>query len=341
MTGIHDLLTAVSSGQPVSAVSVDDLVRTGRRRQRTLVSAVATGTAAVVALAVAASAGALQSRDPASDGGGASTSGTFGPSPSYAPVPTPSPYDGPRVVVGADGATSSIPTAHLLNGDRTVATTVDGPLCATTSPDLTVVDQTATEVRIKLRITGGAAQTPKSTCGGKIAAPPSQGSTESAGSQQEQVTLQAALGTRLLVDAATGKTIPYLSSRDAVSPTYLPQGFVQVGPVAPAYDGWSTTYRRGSGSGAESLNLEQVAQAADLQLGKVTTTVDGQPASVLVMGSSIDLRWQHLGGVLDLWYSSCRVPINASASSYPCIKLDKPALSQSELLKVAASIGKP
>jgi hypothetical protein len=345
MTAIHDLLDAVSAGQPQATVSVDDLVRAGRRRHRTVASGVAAGTAVVVV--VAALAGVTVLRQDDNHGSAADASAV----PSNRSYSATAPIAGAPSNIQAVNTHAVIPAAHLFSGGTSVGTFVETMAC-TRPPELTVVSQDAQQVVVSLTVPGLGAPGQGTWLGTGATTPPSCEPFPSAGTGAEfhgptfsgEVTagLSAPLGTRTLVDAATGRAIPYTSDSVVAEPTWLPPGWGDGQPLQPTgLQTWEHSWRLGSS--AEWLSLTQTHQAtADLG-GTANATVGTSEARLHVTATAIGITWLAAGWKYELSdYQTilCNPPVNGSTIA-TCPTPTAAALrqlTQAELLHVADSV---
>ena len=343
---VRDLLDSVSAGQPhAHRLSVNDLVRAGRRRQHRVASSVAGGTAVVVAgaAALATHAGRVGS---SAEVGAASTppvTATTGqPDPSAS-----APWPVPTVTL-----LSTISAAHLLANGTQVGTFVTTDGCPT-APILRVVSQGADQVVLSLAVpTQAQAQAPAAAAAVNEASPSAaaqhcpagriHNATNGmpAGSVEVLADLKTALGGRALVDEATGRAIPYTADTQTASPTWVPAGWLDSTGVRPVdLTAWEQDWSTATGL----LSLRQTFNAPDSLGGAANSTVSGQPARVVENARAVEVTWWAGGRLYDLAATGtqfCPLP-QPSATLVGCTPASEPTgrpLSESDLLRVADSV---
>lgn len=344
---VHALLDSVSSGQHAHRLSVDDLVRAGRRRQRMVATGVAGGTAAVVAGAAAM----------VSLTGARHTTGALG-APSTAPANTapvstalattaqPDPSGAPAPNRPFTSLLGTISAAHLLSSGRQVGAFVVTDGCQTT-PGLRVVSQGAEQVvvSLQLRLTAPAAVGPSA------ATSPTaddchlimSSATGRVVKQSAEVIadLDAPLGSRALIDQATGKPIPYTADTQTAYPTWLPTGWVNTSGVRPTD---LRTWEQDWGTPANALlSLRQTFDAPDSLGGAANVQVNGEPARLVTGARGYELTWWSQGRLYVLTASSsqlCSFPQGASSPMHctPAVETPGVPMTQADLLRVAESV---
>ena len=321
MTAIHDLLDAVSTGQPQLAVSVDSLVRQGRRHQRAVASGLAAATAGVVAVI------GLAITQP---GAGGST--TTPSSPLQTAAAKTSPYS------GAVTSAAVIPAAHLFGDGTTVGTYLATSGCAT--PAFTVVSQDAERVVLSLKM-GGQGGPARQKC---VPFPSSGTSVADPGpsfSGEVTATLQQPLGTRHLIDAATNRSIPVTADTQAAEPSWLPRGWRDVMGVQPAdLSAWSQVWQLTSPN--EQLSLTQRYQTRAELPGTPNETVGTSPARLEVTARRLVLTWFSKGRLYILSdgpFFPCKMSVGEGAAVCPSAAVNTPrVLTKAELLRIAISV---
>ena len=347
MSDIHDLLDSVSTGQPAHRLSVNDLVRAGRRRQRNVAAGVAGGTAAVVAVAAAAIVPGI---------GGSPSSSPAAASPTISPAVTaqlpPAPTASTQpIYAGPAGATAPIVTAHLLIGGRTLQTTFITDSCSAAGLSAT---ETATTVTLTLTTVApvpsqrAGATYPNCVAKGQTSAyfvPV--GQTLSIGSGDLRTTLAAPLGNRRLIDATTGRTIPYTSETQVETPSWLPTGWERVGDARPELaQSWATTFQTDGGPNPRMLMLTQTENAKDALGGAANAVVGTAPARVSGDPSTLQVRWWDGDRLFDLAYlasspTTCNAGKNGKPHDVCTVTGPAPTIARADLLQIAASVRLP
>jgi hypothetical protein len=358
MTEIRELLRQVSSDQPSPSLSVDDLVRAGRRRQGAMASLVATGTTVVVVAAVVAAVGVGRSPDQAA--GSASPSVTPALAITAA-LPTAATASTQPIVAGPFGARLPVATAHLLDGGRVLQTTLQTDRC-NGGATLTAVES---QQQVTLTLALGPVPTASlpmaaqpsggppvdNSCGPRPAAVTTTGTLVSIGAGDVRTTLLQPLGQRRLVDGATGRTIPYTSETEVRKPTWLPAGINAFGPIQPVgSQGWTQRFEPDELSGRQplapgvhtyELQLDQTDNAPRSLGGPATDTVAGVPARVSQLSTTATVTWWRSGRLFTMTARSLSVlcpPTPAAPQSSCHLQSSPPALATTVLLRVAASI---
>jgi hypothetical protein len=333
MSEIHDLLDAVCSGQPANHVTVDDLVRAGRRRHRVLAAGAAAGTATVVAV-VAAVLVVGRPGGTALPAGGPTMPGTL--------ATTPPAISSSSPLAGASTATIAVITAgHVLAAGRQVGTYVT--YCSQVKPTLTVLSQDNTRVVLQLRIVMprmGSGPGPGNECGQPGQASPVRPGLLSSGELTAELTVP--LGHRRLVDSATGKTIPYTRDDRTAWPTWLPAGWRDATSVHPTdLLTWQQEWQHGT---SEQLQLTQTYHASNNLRGPANTMVGSAAARLVHHGDQQTLMWwvkgtsytltnAHIGVCLPgLGLTSSQAPMSCPATQ------TGPLLDKADLLRIARSV---
>jgi hypothetical protein len=338
MTGnpVYDLLDSVSSGGPTGgSLSVDDLVRGGRRRQRG-VAFVATGTTAgVVTVAVTAALLAVPgSRRPSASPGASNPAGPSSPAPAATALV---PLNGPV------GAAIPITAANILEGGTQVTAFAETVACAGPA-EATVVSQTDTQVVLSLRFGKGspaatmshapvASDAPHPACTARPSVVTEVPGAEGTIPGSYVFALSAALGSRRLIDAGSGRTIPYTTAEQFAEPTWVPAGFRQMGMQPTDRRVWEEfwTSREGGFTLAETYNVADAVSGAN-------RAVNGRPARF--QSDQNSLEWVANGRLFELAApetGACQA--GTSTADTPCVVVSHlPTVSEADLLRIADSI---
>ncbi len=343
MTGnpIHDLLDNVSSGAPGdSSVSVDALVRGGRRRQRGIAVAAAGTTAGLAAIAVAVAYAAVPgTTKPSASGGFGSPTATISPAPATS---IGYPLNGPV------GGAIPINGVSLLKGGTEVNALASTVMCAGTA-QATVVSQTDSKVVLSLRFGQN-----RSTVAAPGQPPPSRMATRDCNPRPTAVapdpaadggttgtyafTLSAPLGSRQLIDASTGKAISYTTAEEFGTPHWIPAGYRPV--FVPRMTGQNVWEEMWNNRDQGTIMLGETYQDTTPVTG-VNTTVSGHPARFGGSRDTNTLEWVADGRHYSLWAahtSECKAAESQALGK--CVLVTKPGqpISEVDLLRIANSI---
>ena len=324
---IHELLDTVSSSAPgTSRISVDQLVRAGRNRQRGVALAATGATVAVVAGAIAVAVVAVPR-----------TSGTAASGSTHNPVTPPVATTAPVPINGPVGAAIPITGASVLNNGKQVMTFLVTVTCGGT-PQSRVVSETADEVVLTVAL--GPTRSPLTGCGPRPTSVVSVPGAQSETNTKLLFDLKQPLGSRQLIDSATGKTIPHTTAEQFAEPASLPAGFHALGAPMPTNLLTWEEFWENDGSGG--LALAETANVSNAVSG-ANTEVNGSPARFQGSEGWSTLEWVAANRLFTLSATQtgkCNPTTSTPATCVP-VQPVALALSEQELLRVAKSVQVP